>query len=81
MTHQECYGGMVPGPLVEPVMSHRIDGKVFAYKQTRPGGIGIPNRETFVAQEAWDDCIHCDEFEHCYKLCMAKLCFDHAIGR
>jgi len=81
MNHKSCYGAMFPADMVRPKTSRRVDGKVFGYKQTLAGGITIATQETYFNGEQWDDCLACPEFENCYRLCLAKLTFDHAVGR
>ena len=81
MTNKSCYGTMFPPDLIRPQMNRHVSGKVFAYENRLPGGIGDAHRETFVNRDEWDDCVACEEFEHCYRLSLAKLAFDHAVGR
>lgn len=81
MTHKSCYGTIFPPNLIRSKMNRRVSGKVFAYETRLPGGIGDADRETFVDPDEWDACLACEEFEHCYRLCLAKLVFDHAVGR
>lgn len=81
MVHKTCYGGMFPQSLVRSPTSRSTKGKVFDCKQNQSVGQVIPNQETFEDLTEWDDCVACEEFEHCYKFCMAKLCFNHVINR
>jgi hypothetical protein len=72
---------MFPSDMVQPQTSCRVDGKVFGYRETLAGGMMIATQETYLNRDAWDDCLACEEFDHCYRLCLAKLSFDHAVGR
>jgi hypothetical protein len=38
------------------------------------------DRQIEVNQAEWDDCLRCPEFDHCYKLCLAKLNLEAAIA-
>ena len=58
-----------------------ISGKVFSYQLDSSQGpyarrIG---RKFSANTEEWDDCRACPEFEHCYKLCMAKMALESVI--
>ncbi|QDU57498.1 hypothetical protein [Aeoliella mucimassa] len=80
MSHKSCYGQMFPSDMDNPPADRRVSGKVFAYESQPPIGICAAKRETFVDQQEWDDCLACEEFDHCYRLCLAKLEFDQAVG-
>ena len=72
--HKVCYGTMFPDALHfrenEP-----IKGKVFTYELDSTGGMYARRSERNYSAniEEWDDCMKCPEFEHCHKLCMAKM--------
>ena len=78
--HKECYGTMFPDALHfrnnEPNA-----GKVFAFELNSIGGLGAARsaRQFSADIEEWDDCLKCPEFEHCYKLCMAKMSLESVI--
>ena len=50
----------------------RMKGKVFSFELD---AVGLARSDRLVKAdlEEWDDCLECPEFDHCYKLCMAKL--------
>ena len=43
-------------------------------------GLARSDRLVHVIEEAWEDCLSCRDFEHCYKLSMAKLALETAIS-
>lgn len=75
--HSPCYGGMFPHPLrvTEPGQS---TGKVFSLVATGPAGMCRPRPGLEFNRAEWDRCVQCPEFEHCYKLSMAKLALETA---
>ena len=79
--HKECYGTMFPDALHfrnnEPQR-----GKVFMYELVGTVGMGATRTDHKSAAniDEWDDCLKCHEFEHCYKLCLAKLTLQAAIA-
>lgn len=77
--HEECYGAMFPGTL-HPVSDRPQKGKVFSFTLLSAGGLYRAGRKTEVNQAAWDECVRCPEFDHCYKLSMAKLALETAVA-
>ena len=77
--HKACYGTMFPDTL-HAVADRPQTGKVFAYTLLSAGGLYRAGGKTAVNQAAWDDCVRCPEFEHCYKLGMAKLALEGAVA-
>lgn len=78
--HKPCYGTMFPDALHFRV-NEPVSGKVFTYELDTTGG-AYPrrsDRQFSVKIEEWDDCLACPEFDHCYKLCMAKMCLESVI--
>ncbi len=75
-SHKPCYGTMFPHG--QP--RYHIDGKVFKLHQV--GSIGVAARSRVVDTDLaeWDDCRACEEFEHCYQLCMAKIALDTIVN-
>jgi hypothetical protein len=58
----------------------KMQGKVFSFELDNAGlARSQRNIQTDIAE--WDDCIACLEFEHCYKLCLAKLNLETAISK
>jgi len=53
-------------------------GKAMSLTIVAPGGLGPAERRVEVNQREWDDCIRCPEFDHCYKLCTARLALQTA---
>ena len=46
----------------------------------RTGGLLITDKHVHVDIKEWDDCRRCEEFEHCYKLCLGKLALATAVA-
>lgn len=76
-THKSCYGTMFHETLHfrENVP---MRGKVFSFELARIG-LARSDRKMKANITEWDDCIDCEEFEHCYRFCMAKLLLQTAI--
>ncbi len=55
-----------------------VRGKVFSFELDRIG-LARSGRKMNANIAEWDDCIDCEEFEHYYRLCMAKLLLQTAI--
>lgn len=53
-------------------------GKVFSFKIDN-FGLANSDRRVTADLEEWDDCLECQEFDHCYKLSMAKLLLQTAV--
>jgi hypothetical protein len=51
----------------------RKAGKVFALVTDPPRGLCPARPRLEVDRAAWDECVRCPDFDHCYKLSMAKL--------
>lgn len=76
--HKTCYGTMFHDSL-HFTSNDSMQGKVFAFEVDSVGLARSERRiQTNIAE--WDDCIACPEFDHCYKLCMAKLSLESAIS-
>jgi hypothetical protein len=56
-----------------------VSGKVFSLEMVRAGGTFVSRRKVGTNMQGWDDCLHCPEFTHCYKLCMGTLALEAAI--
>lgn len=56
-----------------------MQGKVFTF-EVDSAGLARSERSIQTNIPEWDDCVACPEFEHCYKLCMAKLALETAIS-
>ena len=75
--HKSCYGTMFPGVL----HFHKnvpMKGKVFVF-ELESAGLTRSDRTTNADIAEWDDCLECEEFDHCYKFCIAKLLLQDAI--
>ena len=59
-------------------MNKEMKGKVFSFELDTVG-LARSDRKVKTNIEEWDDCLSCPEYEHCYKLCMAKLALEVAI--
>jgi hypothetical protein len=80
LNHKHCYGTMFPDALHFRSNEPNV-GKVFSFELDSTVGMGaVRTGRKFSANiEEWDDCLKCPEFEHCYKLCMAKMSLESAI--
>lgn len=76
--HKACYGTMFPDPF-HPTDDRKQRGKVFTLLDVGPHGMSIPRRQVSTDLAEWDDCLACPEFEHCYRLCTAKLALEEAV--
>ena len=78
--HKECYGTMFPDALHFRVNEPQV-GKVFTFElDGSTGMLPVRSARKFSANiDEWDDCLKCPEFEHCYKLCMAKVGLESVI--
>jgi hypothetical protein len=56
-------------------------GKVFSFELHSTTGMGAVRTGRRISADInqWDDCLRCPEFQHCYKLCMAKMSLESAI--
>ncbi len=75
--HKSCYGTMFH-ELLHFQENEPMQGKVFAFELDR-SGLARSNRRITANIAEWDDCIECEEFDHCYKFCMAKLLLQNAV--
>ena len=78
LKHRDCFATMLPEGS-ENMARTSSAGKALAWESTPSGGLAAPGRRVLVDMDAWDDCRSCDEFESCYRLCMAKLSLAAAI--
>jgi hypothetical protein len=70
--HKACYGTMLPAR-VEGRAGETYRGKAMSLTIVTPPGLGPAARRVDVNPDEWDDCLACPEFDHCYKLCTARL--------
>ena len=75
--HKHCYGTMFHDVL-HFQDNTPMKGKVFAFELDRMG-LGRSKREVTANIAEWDDCLQCEEFDHCYKFCIAKLLLQDSI--
>jgi radical SAM protein with 4Fe4S-binding SPASM domain len=80
MKHEtpECFGTMFPCVLHLPD-DRPACGKVFTVLLERAGGMMRSQRTVTADKDAWRECSACEEFENCYRFCMAKLTLESAI--
>ena len=78
MNHSECYGNMFPS-VNSPRTDVPLRGVVFSAELERAGGMVIATRRTGVDLDTWNECVACEEFDHCYKLSMAKLALETGV--
>lgn len=76
--HKACYGTMFHDTLHLDT-NQAMKGKVFSFEVDLKG-LGVSDRLVKTDIAEWDDCLSCPEFEHCYKLCMAKLALEAAVA-
>ena len=75
--HKSCYGTMFHETLhFEENLPMR--GKVFSFELDRTG-LARSSRRIGADMDQWDDCLDCEEFDHCYRFCIAKLLLQTAI--
>lgn len=75
--HKHCYGKMFHDSLHFAV-NDTMQGKVFSF-ELDTAGLAQSQKSIQTNIDEWDDCLACPEFEHCYKLCIAKLQLEAAI--
>ncbi len=76
--HKACYGTMFHDAL-HYAANKEMKGKVFSF-ELESHGLARSDRSVKADISEWDDCLVCPEFDHCYKLCMAKLTLAAAIS-
>jgi hypothetical protein len=76
--HKTCYGSMFHDTLHFNV-NKEMNGKVFSFELDTIG-LARADRQVKADISEWDDCLSCPEFDHCYKLCMAKLSLEAVIA-
>ncbi len=76
--HKDCYGTMFHDSLHFST-NEQMKGKVFTF-ELDSAGLARTDRSIQASIVEWNDCIACPEFDHCYKLCMAKLALETAIS-
>ncbi len=75
--HKECYGTMFHETLHFKTNTE-MQGKVFSFELDSQG-LARSERVVQANLSEWDDCLACDEFDHCYKFCRAKLALEAAV--
>ncbi|MBB3208887.1 radical SAM protein with 4Fe4S-binding SPASM domain [Rhodopirellula rubra] len=78
--HPDCFGEMFPNGL--RLQANRPNrGKVFTVNLTKEAGFypGFSRRSVETDVEQWDECQRCPVFDHCYKLCMAKVALESVV--
>lgn len=76
--HKHCYGTMFHDSL-HFSLNEKMQGKVFSF-EVDSAGLARSDKRIQVDIAEWDDCIACPEFDHCYKLCRAKLELERVIS-
>ncbi len=77
--HKACYGTMFHDAL-HYTADKQMKGKVFSFELDTMG-LARSDRLVNADISEWDDCLACPEFDHCYKLCLAKLTLEAAIAQ
>jgi hypothetical protein len=67
-------------PTLHADAERRMAGKTFWFELRKIGGTFAWDREVGVDISQWDDCVACPEFEHCYRLCMARVAMEAAVA-
>jgi hypothetical protein len=62
------------------VVNRPSAGKVFGFEVESAGWGSRSGRSIQVDGEAWRHCLECPDFDHCYKLSMAKMALSAAIA-
>ena len=75
--HKACYGTMFHD-MLHFEANKPMRGKVFSFEVDRTGVVQSARHVT-ADMPQWDDCLECDEFDHCYKFCVAKLLLQTAV--
>jgi hypothetical protein len=77
--HKACYGSMFHDTLHFEI-NDEMKGKLFSFELD---SLGLVRSDRLVKADLseWDDCLECREFDHCYKLCIAKLTLGAAISK
>lgn len=75
---KSCYGLMFRD-ILHVEANKVVSGQAFSY-ELRSMGLARSDRQVQVIEEAWEDCLSCRDFEHCYQLSMAKLALETAIS-
>ena len=76
--HKPCYGTMFHDTLHFNA-NQTMKGKVFSFELDLIG-LARSDRQVKANITEWDDCLECPEFDHCYRLCMAKLTLEAAVS-
>ncbi len=76
--HEICYGTMFHDSW-HIILNDSMQGKVFSF-ELDTSGLTQTDKSIFAKIDERDDCLACHEFDHCYKLCMAKLQMETAIS-
>lgn len=76
--HKAYYGTMLHDTLHFRI-NKEMKGKVFSF-EIDSMGLGRSDRLVNADISEWDNCLECTEFDHCYKLCMAKLALEAAVA-
>ena len=68
-SHKPCYANMFRDVLH---IEKSTSGKVLSFARA---SLDLPreDRRVHMYLEEWDDCRECTEFDHCYKISLAKL--------
>ena len=59
--------------------NQQMKGKAFSF-ELRSMGLARSDRLAKANISEWGACLACPEFDHCYKLCLAKLTLEAAIA-
>jgi hypothetical protein len=76
--HPNCYGAMFPIGREAPETGPGA-GKALHVVRTNPVGMAPAVKRVEVDSAGWDECVHCPQFDECYRLSMAKLSLQTAL--
>ena len=77
MSHQHCYGRMMPD-LARLEYNQRLRGQAFSVLASSQG-IGVQSLQMDVDPAGWETCLACSDYRTCYDLSMAKLVLYRAL--
>jgi hypothetical protein len=75
---RDCCGKMFPSVITRPG-NMTMAGKVFSHHIKQPG-LMTTDRTVSVDQEAWRQCVACENFETCYRLSAGRQLLEIALS-
>lgn len=75
----ECYGKMFPDLLKLEINEPNRAAVATVFLESV--GIGIQGKKLTIDKAQWVQCVECPDFDHCYKLSLAKALLQHVVSR